>query len=107
MLPGALLVLPMSHRGATHRIGQIARRRKRRRRGIDATGQSRGHFLQQPAIAVRIVERCKRAIRAKLGIGAANANASKQVGLVRAKIAVARVVERLADRDAASEQLCA
>ena len=63
-----------------------------------AAREALGDFLKQPAIAVRITERGVRAIAAMLGMRTADPNTPEQVGLVRAGMDVAGVVERLADR---------
>ena len=97
----------MGGRGAPKRACQIVRRREGRRRGVDATGQSRRDLLEQPAVAVRITERGERAVAAMLGIRTADPEPPKQVGLVRAGVHAAAVVENLADLDAASEQFVA
>src|SRR5438128_6456948 len=55
-LPRPRLVLPVSGCGTPKRAGQIVRRRKGCRRGVDATGEPRRDFLKQPAVAVRIAE---------------------------------------------------
>jgi hypothetical protein len=46
------------------RGGEIGRRRERGAVAVDAAGQSRGNFLQQPAIAVGIAERGIRTVAA-------------------------------------------
>ena len=72
---------------------RIGRRRKRRLFRIDASGQSRSDFLEQPAIAVGIAERGERAIARAAGIGARHAASSEQIGFVRSAIDVAGAVE--------------
>jgi hypothetical protein len=72
-----------------------------------SSGKPRRDFLEQPAIAVRIFERGERAVAAMRGIRTADPGPSKQVGLVRASVHAARAVKRLADLDAAIEQLFA
>src|SRR6266436_9965050 len=85
-LPRPRLVLPVRGRRTPKRARQIVRRRKGRRRGVDATGQPRRDFLEQPAVAVRITERSERAVAAMLGIRTADPGPSKKVGLVRARV---------------------
>jgi len=94
-LPGALFVLSVGGLRAPKRGRQIVRRRERRRRGVDATRQPRGDFLEQPAVAVRVAERSERPVAAMLGIRTADPDPSKQVGLVRARVHAARVVGTL------------
>src|SRR5580704_18602878 len=106
-LPRPRLVLSVGGRGAPKRARQIVRRREGRRRGVNATGQPRRDLLEQPAVAVRITERGERAVAAMLGIRTGDPEPPKQVGLVRAGVHAAGVVENLADLDAASEQLVA
>ena len=89
------------------RARQIIRRREGRRRGVNATGQPRRDLLEQPAVAVRIIERGERAVAAKLRIRTADPEPPKQVGLVLTGVNPAGVVENLADLDAAGEQLVA
>ena len=72
---------------------------------LHPSGQSRGDFLEQPAVAVCIAERRERAITAMLGIRPADSEPSEQVGLVYAGVDVVGTVERLANLDAAIEQL--
>src|SRR5512138_265119 len=81
-----LLVLTMGGRGAAQRGGEIGLRRERGGGSVDAAGQPRGDFLQQPAVAVGIVERSIGAIGGVLGMRAAQAIASKQIGLVVADV---------------------
>jgi hypothetical protein len=98
-------MLSVGGRGAPHCACQIVRRGEGRGRGVDATGQTRGDFLKQPAVAVGITEGGERTIAAMLGIRTAHADASKQEGLVRALVH-AFAVEHFADLDAI-EQLFA
>src|SRR5882672_3410120 len=95
----------MRSRGAPKRARQIVRRCEGRRRCVDATGQSRRDLLEQPAVAVGITERGERAIAASLGIPTADPLPPKQVGLIRASVYAAGVMEHVADLDAATEQL--
>src|ERR1700704_1868987 len=76
----AVLVLAMRGRRTAKRAREIVRRREGRACGVYATGQPRRDFLKQPAVAVRITERSERPVTAMLGIGTADADASKQVG---------------------------
>src|SRR5215469_4464051 len=102
-LSDALLVLPVGGLRTPERARQIACRREGRRRRIDATRQSRRELLEQPAVAIRIMERSERAVAAMLGIRTADPEAPKQVRLVRARVHPAGVMEYLADLDAAIE----
>src|SRR4051794_9694388 len=89
------------------------RGRELRRRGegrivhVHAPRQTCGDLLQQPAVAVGIVERGVRAVAAVVGIRTANPEPPKQVWLVSASVHLASVVEHLANPDAATEQLVA
>ena len=84
-LPDALLVLAVGGLRTPKRARQIVRRCEGRRRGVDATGQPRRDFLEQPAVPVRIAERGERAVAAMLGIRTVDSDPPKQVGLVRAR----------------------
>src|SRR5215472_7882920 len=84
-LPNALFVLSVGSFRTPKRARQIACRRESRRRRIDATRQSRRELLEQPAVAIRIMERGERAVAAMLGIRTADPEAPKQVRLVRAR----------------------
>src|SRR6267378_4318853 len=105
--PGALLVLAVGGLGTPKCARQIVHRSESRRRGVDATGHPRRDLLEHPAVAVRITERGERAVAAMLGIRTADPEPPKQVGLIRASVHAAGVVEHLADLDAATEQLAA
>ncbi|MGC1297865.1 MAG: hypothetical protein WA869_22770 [Alloacidobacterium sp.] len=72
-LPDALLVLDVRGRGASKCARQVVRRRKGRRRGVDATGQPLRDFLQQPAVAVWIYEGNEGAVAEMVGLWAADA----------------------------------
>src|SRR5271155_3922190 len=98
-------MLPMRGRGAPQRLRQVARRRVSSIAG-DTPRKPRRDLLEEPAVAIRIMERGERAIAAMLGIRTADAEPPKQVGLVRASVH-ALVVEHLADLDAATEELVA
>ena len=100
----ALLVFAMGGGRAAQRCGEIGRRGERGVVAVDAAGQSRGDFLQQPAIAVGIAERGIRTVAAALRIRAAAPDPPEQIGLVRADMHVAAGVKRFADRNAAAEQ---
>jgi hypothetical protein len=104
---GALFVLAVRGRRTPKRARQIVRRREGRCRRVDAAGQARRDFLEQPAVAVRITERSERPVAAMLGIRTADPDPSKQVGLVRARLHICGVVEHFADLDAAIEPLFA
>jgi hypothetical protein len=71
---------------------------------LHPTGQPRREFLEQPAVAVRIMERRERSVAATFGIGTVDAHPPKQIGFVRTGVR-ATGVEQLADFDAASQQL--
>ena len=99
-------MLAVGGRGALQRLREVARRRVRRVSG-DTSGKPRRDLLEQPAVAVRIIERSEGAIAAILGIRAADPEPAKQVGLVRARVHDAGVVEHFTDLDAATEKLVA
>src|ERR1043166_2711203 len=63
---GALFVLAVRDRRTAHCARQIVRRRKSRRRRVNATGQPRRQLLEQPAVAVRILERREGAVATML-----------------------------------------
>src|SRR5688572_50390 len=100
-------MLAMCRRRTSERGGELGRRGECRVIRIYASRQSHGDLLEQPAVAVGIAERGERAVAAILGIWAADAEPPKKVGVVRAVVHAAAVVEHLADRDAATEQLVA
>src|SRR4051794_2840717 len=54
--PRALLVLEMSGLGTPQRVLQVVRGSERRFRGVDPAREPRGDFLDDPRIAVGIVE---------------------------------------------------
>jgi hypothetical protein len=95
--------VPESSATVGHRDGRC----KSRRRRVDATGQPRCDLLEQPAVAIRILERRKRAVASMLGISPADAHAPKQVRLVGTGVHTVGVVEHLADLDAATKQVFA
>src|SRR5712675_1410207 len=96
-----LLVLAVRCRRAPERACEVGRRGECRV-PLHASGQTPGDLLEQPAIAVGIAERGERAIAAMFGICAADPDPPEQIGLVRAGVDAAGVVERLADLDAAA-----
>src|SRR3954452_3575878 len=63
-LAGSLLVQSVGSFRTPQRARQIVRRRERRRGGVDTTGQPRCDLLEQPAAAVRVVERSIRVVAA-------------------------------------------
>src|SRR5271168_2424073 len=74
-----LLVLAVRRGGAPERSGEFGRRGERG--GLDAPRPSHSDLLQQPAVAVGIVERGERAVAGSYGIETADAAASQKVGL--------------------------
>src|SRR5262245_56947261 len=75
-----------------------------RLRGVDSAGQTSRDLLQQPAIAVRVVKRCERAIRSVIGCGPADATA----GAIGLELSARRFwVEHFADVDAAGDEFLA
>src|SRR5262245_55878411 len=106
-LPSALFVLSVGSFCTPKRARQIVGRREGRRRGVDATGQPGCELLEQPTVAVRIMERGERAVAAMLGIRTADPEPPKQVRFVRTGVHTAGVVKHLADLYAATKQLFA
>src|SRR5262249_3204959 len=92
---------------APKRARQIVRRGEGRRRGVDAAGQPRCDLLEQPAVAIGIMERGERTVAAMLGVAAADPMSTKQVRFVRASVYTGRVMEHFADLYAATKQLFA
>src|SRR5579871_4220972 len=92
-----LFVFAVGGFGAAKRTGQVLDGRERRRRRVDAARQTCGDLLEQPAVAVGIMERGTRAVTAMIGIGTADAPLAKQVRLVVAGVHAAFGVENLAD----------
>jgi len=78
------------------------------RRNVKVTDSSswqpRCDFLQQPAVAVRIMEGSKREVTGMGRVWTAGPQTSKQVGLIGPSVHVA-AVEHWADLDAPTEQL--
>ncbi len=103
VLRGGWFVLAMMLLRLKQKVGQ----RQDVQIAESTSGQARCDLLQQPAVAVGIAERGERAVAAMLGIRTADPEPPKQVGLVRAGVHPAAVVERLADRDTAAKQLFA
>ena len=66
---GPLLVLAVRGLRPPQRRGEVRRRSEGRGVSLNATGRSVGHLLEQPAVAVRIVERGERAVAAMLRVG--------------------------------------
>src|SRR5258708_23186819 len=73
-----LLMLAMRGRRTPERAGKVRRRSERRFVRIDASGQSRGDFLEQPAVAVGIPERGVGTIAATVRIRAADTVSPRQ-----------------------------
>jgi hypothetical protein len=69
-MPRALLVLAVGGLGTPKRTLQIRRRRERHAGGVDPAGEPRRDLLDQPHIAVGIVEGEERPIAGALGIDA-------------------------------------
>jgi hypothetical protein len=69
-MPRALLVLAVGGLGTPKRTLQIRRGRERHASGVDPAGEPRRDLLDQPHIAVRIVEREERPVAGALGIDA-------------------------------------
>src|SRR5207248_2524510 len=74
------LVRAMGMLRAPKRARQIAHRRERRRREIDPTLEPLRDLLEQPAVAVRITERGKRAVAATRGIRTAGPTSPEYIG---------------------------
>ena len=92
---GALLVFAVGRRRAPKRTCHVACRRVGRVAG-DTPGQPRRDLLEQPAVAIRILERGERAVAAMLGIRPADPDLPKQVRFVRASVHTASVVDPIA-----------
>ena len=103
-LAGALLVLAVRAAARRSALARSAAEANVVSVGVDAPGQPRRDLLEQPAVAVRVAERGERAVAGVLGRGAADATA-RAVGLEPS--ARRRVVEHLADLDAARGELVA
>ena len=84
---GTLLVLAMRGRRTPQRARKV-RRRSESRVAFDTSRQSRRDLLEQPAVAVRIIERGERTVAAVLGIRAMEPNPAKQIRLVGSGIRV-------------------
>src|SRR5215212_8184275 len=106
MLADPLFVFAVSGRCSAERPCELRRSGEGRGLGVHATGQARGDLLEEPAVAVRILERGERAVAPRLWIRTADPVPSKQIGLVRATD-VCPNVEWLAHLDAATEQIIA
>ena len=73
-LPDPFLVLPVGLRAANHCLGKIVYR-SIGRVACNAPRKPLRHFLQQPAVAVRIAERCERIVAETLGVCPAHSRA--------------------------------
>ena len=93
VLAGPLLVLAMRSRSASKRGREIGDRSEGRV-SLHPAGQTVSHFLQQPAVAVRIAERSVRVVASTLRIRTADTDAPEQIGLVHAGERVVAAVER-------------
>src|SRR6185369_3674193 len=71
-LAEVLFVLAVGSLGTPHCARQVACGAERRYASVDATGQSRRDFLQQPTVAIGIAERSQRAVGAPLRIWTAD-----------------------------------
>src|ERR1044071_2384092 len=78
-LAEALFVLAVGSLGTPHRASQVICRAERSHASIDATGQSRRDFLQQPTVAIGIAERSQRAVGAPLRIWTADRTVRTEV----------------------------
>ena len=74
---------------------------------LDTSRQSLRDLLEQPAVAVRIIERGERTVAVVLGIRAMEPNPAKQIRLVGSGVRVGRAMERFADLDTATNQIVA
>jgi hypothetical protein len=73
----SLFMLAMCRCGASQR-GRDLRGRVEGRISLDAAGQPRGNFLEQPAVTIGIAERGKRQIAAAPGVRAVGPNTAEQ-----------------------------
>src|SRR6201746_722090 len=73
MLAGALLVFAVCCRRAPQRGFEFGRRGEGGVGSVHASGQSRGDLLQQPAVAIGILERGERTVTAPRRIRSAEA----------------------------------
>src|ERR1051325_2291735 len=78
-LAEVLLVLAVGSLGTPHCARQVICRAERSHASIDATGQSRRDFLQQPTVAIGIAERSQRAVGAPLRIWTADRTVRTEV----------------------------
>src|SRR6185369_1323471 len=74
-----LFVLAVGSLGTPHCARQVACGAERRYAGVDASGQSRRDFLQQPTVAIGIAERSHRAVGAPLRIWTADRTVRTEV----------------------------
>src|SRR5260221_11498646 len=95
----------MCGRSTPERSGEIRRRGECRAVRIHTSGQSRGDFLQQPAVAVGIPKRGVGAVAATVRIRAADPVSPRQIGLVGAGVFVADGEEDFADEGAAATSI--
>src|SRR4029079_19376286 len=91
---------------APKRARQIVRRCEGCRCGVDATGEPRRNLLQQPAVAIRISKRSKRAVAATIRIWTADPNPTKHIRFVWTNVD-STIVEHLTDLNATTKQLVA
>src|ERR1700752_1010966 len=102
----ALLVLAMGGGSAAQRRRKFSLRAECRV-ALYASGQPRGDFLEQPAVAVGIPERGVGLVAAARRIEAVAADGAEQIGRVGSDVLVARGMEDLPDLDPARDQILA
>src|SRR4051794_41671239 len=93
----------MRGRRTSERACKISRRTESRG-SFDTARQSRRDLLEQPAVAVRIIERGERTVAVMLGIRAIEPNPAKQIRLVRSSVPVGPAIEPIADLDTPTNQ---
>src|SRR4051794_21551901 len=105
MLTDLLLVLAMRRGRPSERRCELSRGGERGDVGLHAAGQARGDLLEQPAVAVRIAERCQREVAAAIRIRTADPDAAEQVRLIGTGMHVVSAVKHLAYLHTTVEQL--
>src|SRR4051812_28471239 len=105
MLTSALLVFAVCGRRTAERACQVRRGCERCNLRVNPTWEPGGYLLQQPAVPVRVAERCVRGVGTPLRI--VPRSARLRDGDEAAPEAAAGVVEDVADIDAVRDELSA
>ena len=106
MHASSLFMFAMRGRGTPQRSREFCCRGEGRV-GLCATGKTCGNFLEQPTVAVRVVERGQREVAAVFWVRTANPDTAEQVRLVGSRVHVAAAMKGRADLHTTIEQFLA